>query len=879
MDEALDMAVDGAGNVYVTGFERGTSGTGKNFLTIKYNPNGDTLWTRIYSYSSNENEQANSIAVDGSGNVIVTGQSDSDPTTVTNDDYATVKYNSNGVQQWAMRYNGPGNARDRAVKVVADASGNVFVTGRSDNGTNDDYVTIKYNASGVSQWVKAYDGNYTDRATDMAIDATGNVYVTGRSSNGSNPDIVTVKYNTSGTVMWSGLYDNVDYDIPTAITLDNAGNVYVTGQSDVNSTALFSYNYVTLKYNTSGAQQWVKLYDNAGNDDIANDIKVDKSGNVYVTGLSDADASALINNNYVTLKYNATGVQQWAKSYNGTANSTDEALALTLDASDNILVTGRSTTPASQFDGVTLKYDPNGNQLGLFTYTGQGDNTDMANDMVLDAQGNIIVVGTTSNLNTDWNMSVVKLKSAGDTLWARELTGTFSGSTDEATAVAVDALNNIYVTGYTVNSYTSSDYTTIKYTANGDTVWVRKYNNIGESDRAFAIGLDATGNVYVTGRSDTDPSVNTNYDIVTIKYNSSGVQQWVAKYTGKGNKDDFATTLGVGASTIVIGGRANNGTNDDALVVAYTPSGTQAWAQVYDGGTGDDRFSSLALDANENVFVTGRTFNGTNFDYLTMKYSSAGVQGWVSKYQGVGNGDDIAVALALDKSGNVLVTGQSDSDLSATAINFDYATLQYSSLGVQKWVSRFNGSGNGDDLPADIALDVANTVYVTGQSYNGPSKGFDYATIAYSSAGVTSSPIYYNGSKSKDDIATAIVIDQNNIAYVTGNSEGPTSQTDVVTIKYSYAPLGIEEVFFNANAATISPNPFHTETTIEVKPAMAGTPLSFFLYDMRGLEVKNFQIVNSQKILLHKDGLPEGIYVFKIFANNQVVQLGKLIIQ
>jgi hypothetical protein len=107
------------------------------------------VWVARYNPSVSSEDIAHSIAVDGSGNVYVTGGSYG---TGTQYDYATIKYNAAGVQQWAARYDGPGNGLDEANFIVVDGSGNVYVTGRSEGvGTQSDYATIKYNSAGVQQ--------------------------------------------------------------------------------------------------------------------------------------------------------------------------------------------------------------------------------------------------------------------------------------------------------------------------------------------------------------------------------------------------------------------------------------------------------------------------------------------------------------------------------------------------------------------------------------------------------------------------------------------------------------------------------------------------------------------------------------------------------
>ena len=208
-DEVTAIWVDGSQNVYVTGFGK-SQDAGNDFLTIKYDPNGVLTWSAVYNYDvANAYDQPNSIALDQEGNVIVTGQSDSDPGPLTKDDYLTIKYSSTGSQVWIQRYNGLGDGTDRAVKVVTDNNNNIYVTGRSYNGSFDDYVTIKYNAAGTQQWLKYGDRNFTDRATAMAIDANANIYVTGWSSNGSNDDFYTiniiVQAPRSGQKWWMAL--------------------------------------------------------------------------------------------------------------------------------------------------------------------------------------------------------------------------------------------------------------------------------------------------------------------------------------------------------------------------------------------------------------------------------------------------------------------------------------------------------------------------------------------------------------------------------------------------------------------------------------------------------------------------------------------------
>ncbi len=352
-DEPVSVVTDISGNVYVTGYSYG-SGTELDYATIKYNSSGDSVWVRRYNGPGNAGDFASSIAVDVSGNVYVTGNSTG---SITGRDYATIKYNSSGDLVWVERYSGPGNQYDRATSISVDDSGNLYVTGYSTgSGTYYDYVTIKYNPSGVQQWLARYNGigNSSDEAESIVLDKSGNVYVTG-SSFGSGPgdDYATIKYNSSGDSVWVRRYNGPgnSYDGARSLAVDDSGNVYVTGYCTVSGIGA---DYGTIKYNSSGVQQWVRYYNGTGNsDDGAHSVTADGYGNVYVTGYSDGNGTT---EDYATIKYNSAGDSVWVARYTGPGNSNDGAFLITLDASQNVFVTGFSNGGLSGPDFLTVKY-------------------------------------------------------------------------------------------------------------------------------------------------------------------------------------------------------------------------------------------------------------------------------------------------------------------------------------------------------------------------------------------------------------------------------------------------------------------------------------------------------------------------------------------
>ena len=152
-------------------------------------------WVQHYTSGLiSSDDYGNNITIDASGNLYVTGVSYADETAY---DYITIKYNSTGEVQWTARYNGPTNSDDYVNSIAVDASGNVYVTGCSyGSGTDYDFATIKYNSSGEEQWVARYDGpgHSSDFAYSIAVDANGNVYVTGCSGHSNSSAFTTIKY-------------------------------------------------------------------------------------------------------------------------------------------------------------------------------------------------------------------------------------------------------------------------------------------------------------------------------------------------------------------------------------------------------------------------------------------------------------------------------------------------------------------------------------------------------------------------------------------------------------------------------------------------------------------------------------------------------------
>ena len=299
----------------------------------------------------------------------------------------------------------------------------------------------------------------------------------------------------------------------------------------------------------------------------------------------------------------------------------------------------------------------------------------------------------------------------------------------------------------------------MKYDSSGAELWAARYEGPGEvDDDARAIAVDDSGNVYVTGGSGGD--------YATVKYDSDGHEQWAVRYDGPSGGDDEAVAIGLDdAGNVYVTGTSEG----EFATLKYDSDGNQVWAVRSPGSA-----RAMVVGPSGGVYVTG-----VNEDrYTTIKYDSDGNELWVMGCYGSLCGPGEATAIALDQSGNVYVTGTS---YSGRNMNYGYATVKYDSEGRQRWVARYDPFGGSKAQAADIAVDDAGNVFVTGSAMGAAS---DFVTVAYDTDGGQLWFDRYEGPGGGTDQAAAIAVDACGNAYVTGKSDGGDSCADFAVIKY-----------------------------------------------------------------------------------------------
>ena len=377
--------MDAAGNVFATGTFTGSANfggkyhntAGSDVYLVKCDANGLRKWSKNFG-ANQPYHYGYSVAVDGLGNVVITGDLagtanfGGGPLTSVDHDIFLAKFDGNGVHQWSRRFGEAGDQVGYAVAV--DGSGNVVVTGYF-VGTVDfggglltsvgglDMFLAEFDANGTHRWSKRFGNANDENLTAVAVDGSGNVVITGSfrgavnlggatlTSAGGN-DIFIAKFDANGTHQWSKRFGSTGSDVGRAIRVDGPGNIVVTGEfgnavnfGGATLTSAGSIDVFIAKYMPNGAHLWSQRFGGT-NSEGGWTIGVDGGGNVVVTGsfagtvnLGGGPLVGPGTKNIFVARYDSDGSHQWSQAF-GSATNVTENNAVAVDGPGNIVITG-----------------------------------------------------------------------------------------------------------------------------------------------------------------------------------------------------------------------------------------------------------------------------------------------------------------------------------------------------------------------------------------------------------------------------------------------------------------------------------------------------------------------------------------------------------
>jgi len=412
----------------------------------------------------------------------------------------------------------------------------------------------------------------------------------------------------------------------------------------------------------------------------------------------------------VPLAHAAPGDLAWQRTYNGTGNGEDVFTSLAPAPNGGVYVAGY--TFVSNEDFVAARYDASGHRRWLRTYNGSGDGFDQLTAAAA-AGKDLVVVGYSPTASGSVVTLIIKYSPGGKRLWVRAF-GSSTQIPDVAQSVAVDRAGDIYVAATEYDPATSYNMALAKYSSSGSRRWVRRYAGTGE-DLVNDLALDAAGDAYVTG---TSFAAATGFDALTIKYNAAGRRRWTRRFDGGLARDESGAAIAVGRTRVYVAGSGSDGSGGlETLLLEYTRAGTLTGSTSSGGAPGTvDLYQDLTLLSNRRPVAVGELYLGsTNLeDMLIDAFTPSGSGAWRQTYNGKASENDGAHHVAAGPAGTVYVVGTSQ-----TAAGSDIVTQKFGSSGTPLWAATYSGAGGGDQ---DYALLVrAGSVYVAGSQQAGAS--------------------------------------------------------------------------------------------------------------------------------------------------------------
>jgi len=453
-----------------------------------------------------------------------------------------------------------------------------------------------------AQWFN-YSGESLDVAKSSTVDSAGNSYITGTTYNAiSNYDIYTIKINSSGIKQWEVIYNGPlnSLDSPSEITVDKSGNVYITG-STYGGTS--NFDWVTIKYNSSGIQQWVDIYNGtADSTDRASSVATDINGNVFVCGFGIKNGGGgSYNPDCITIKYNSNGSRQWVRSYELQLNSDDSCLAIKTDLIGNCYIAVRHY---SNIIGL-IKYNSAGS-LGFIRNSSQYFTLKIFQDLEVDKIGNCFIsyqLDSTGN-----HVYIKKYRSNGSLHWTNIIIDSYyfpNYFSFKTKTLDIDSTGNTHVL-----SKTQRGFVLTKYDVNGILNWNITNNILPPNiNQVYPISLvtDNSSNVFVICYN---YYLSTEGDFYTVKFNSSGIKQWYARYYNSQFplSDDIPIGLGIDnfGNAFSSGYGVQLGSEYDYLVVKYQSS-IQLNAKIIVQGFYDSTANSLRVKDTVTAYLRETT--------------------------------------------------------------------------------------------------------------------------------------------------------------------------------------------------------------------------------------------------------------------------------
>jgi hypothetical protein len=483
--------------------------------------------------------------------------------------------------------------------------------------------------------------------------------------------------------------------------------------------------------------------------------------------------------------------QQWLRSHNVRANSSDRVQNIYPTANGDVIISGSSAGKRNFPDAFAMRYASNGDTLWFYRYDGPAFSDDYAYAMTVDANENVYLTGKSRAAGTGWDeLITIKLNSAGVQQWVYRYSPT-GGGDSRGNSIAVDPNGNVYVAGWFDGPSSSRDWLVLKFNPSGVVQWTDIKNSaLNGTDECTKIIIDAIGNPIACGFM-YDNLANGYVNAYVKKYNSAGGMIWEDYYTNPViNYIDNAIDLKENSvGDIIVVGETNNATgfNRDPFVISYSPLGVRNYTLIVpDSGSNDVSVMDMDLDANDNIYFTSYDYN----NILVSKVSSTGVFQWKKFWRGpIPFSYDVSFSIGLDINGNAYTTGRGiypGPSYYGNGGTDNLVVVKFASNGDSLWTYRPNMIGTAS---MGFALAVRNNkVYAGGFATDTAEVNENLLTVVLDTAGQELNKWIYNGVGEAVTLGQFVCSDANNNLYCAATVNRQYYHGyDIAVVKYNSA--------------------------------------------------------------------------------------------
>ncbi|MBI5881311.1 right-handed parallel beta-helix repeat-containing protein, partial [archaeon] len=451
-------------------------------------------------------------------------------------------------------------------------------------------------------------------------------------------------YNTSSSPLCAAYFDCDDNNVTLLVPRDNL-NI-------TSSVVLCSGTYYI---NDSGTQGVLLLTDANSSVRCNQTVIIGNTSGAGASVLAAAGITSCDLRNYSKGISVNESVRYWSNEYNWQPSLSDAARDVSVDFNDNVYVVGTwvNVSPSNHNDWGIMKIDHLGSQSWNKSYSWSSQ-PDGALGVSVDPSGNVVTVGYWSSALHDWR--IVKLDSDGVELWNKSIA--WGNGNDDAEAVDTDASNNMTVVGMWENSMPPTndyDWRILRLNSTGGELWNKSINWSTAGDYAKDVTIDSNNNSIVVGYD----NATGDYDWRVLKLDSSGNELWNKSFGWTADGDyAYGVTADPSDNIIVVGYWTNSSPSShyDWRVLKLDSDGNEVWNKSFSWSTGDDRAMDVAIDSSGNIIVFGEDYLPT-FHWRILKLDGNGNEFW-NKRVSISESQDFAYGIVLDSDDSIILAGQ-----------------------------------------------------------------------------------------------------------------------------------------------------------------------------------------------------------------------------